>query len=185
MLADVAAIDVALTLQRSRHSRVVAVALNGIGEITDALQLRGNSLPARGSRDGDAIRAQIALIDALLTRVRRTLPGATLVVVSPCAVAPPPLPVSVAAVVQIAGDVNDPGRNDGFVMLAGDGFVHRANPAAAEVVDVVPSILYAAALPVARDLDGEVITDAFDDRTLHSTPLSMIQSYSAPRLVVR
>ena len=55
----------------------------------------------------------------------------------------------------------------------------------ARLPDIVPTVLFAAGLPVARDMDGRVLTDAFDDDFLRRTPLSVIQTYEAKQIVVR
>ena len=79
--------------------------------------------------------------------------------------------------------VNNP---DGSIMLIdGGGTTHRENPASADIPDIVPTVLFAAGLPVARDMDGRVLTDAFDDEFLRRTPLSVIQTYEAKQIVVR
>jgi hypothetical protein len=46
-------------------------------------------------------------------------------------------------------------------------------------------VLYVAGLPVARDMDGSVLSDAFSDELLRANPLSVVQTYEAQRLVVR
>lgn len=177
MAEDVIATRVALELRSESAARVTVVTLNGLADAAERLQIRGNDVPERGSRNGDAVRAHLALLDTLLGEIRDSDADATIVIVSPCAIVPPSLPVSVAGLLQLAGDLDDPGRNDGFVVFSGKHFVQRANPAAGEVIDIVPSLLYAAALPLARDLDGKILTEAFDEIHLRETPMSMIPSY--------
>ena len=46
-------------------------------------------------------------------------------------------------------------------------------------------MLYAAGLPVGRDMDGRVLTGAFTDEQLRGNPLSVVQTYEARQLVVR
>ena len=48
--------------------------------------------------------------------------------------------------------------------------------------DVDPAV---AGLPVGRDMDGRILTEAFDDEFLRQTKLSAIQTYEAEQLVVR
>jgi arylsulfatase A-like enzyme len=69
--------------------------------------------------------------------------------------------------------------------MRGVGVTHRKNPPVAYVVDVVPTILFAAGLPVGRDMDGAVITEAFSEEMLRRSALSAIQTYEAERVVVR
>ena len=80
---------------------------------------------------------------------------------------------------------SDPGADDGFVLVAGPAAAHRENPKAAYVVDVVPTVLFAAGLPIGRDMDGRILTDAFTEEMLRASSLSAIQTYEAERVVVR
>jgi predicted AlkP superfamily phosphohydrolase/phosphomutase len=47
----------------------------------------------------------------------------------------------------------------------------------ADVLDITPTILYALGLPVARDMDGSVITDAFEMGFLKTNPVQFIPTY--------
>ena len=80
---------------------------------------------------------------------------------------------------------SDPGSDDGFLLLSGSGVAHRPNPSAAYVTDVVPTVLFAARLPIGRDMDGHVIREAFADEFLRATTLSAIQTYEAEQVVVK
>ena len=71
-----------------------------------------------------------------------------------------------------------PGRRGAFATLVGTVFAHR-------VFDLVPTVLYAAGLPVGRDMDGRVLTDAFAEDVLRRNSLSLVQTYEAKELVVR
>ena len=46
-------------------------------------------------------------------------------------------------------------------------------------------MLYSAGLPIGRDMDGRVLTDAFTDDLLRQNALSLVQTYEAKQLVVR
>ena len=65
------------------------------------------------------------------------------------------------------------------------GVVHIDKPRSAQAVDVVPTVLYIAGLPVGRDMDGSVLSEAFSEELLRSNPLSLVQTYEAQQLVVR
>jgi hypothetical protein len=80
---------------------------------------------------------------------------------------------------------SDPGADDGFILVTGPNAAHRENPSSARVVDVVPTILFAGGLPIARDMDGRILTDAFTEEVLRRNALSVIQTYEAERVVVR
>jgi hypothetical protein len=100
-------------------------------------------------------------------------------------VTPPALPANAWALAMESVVRDDPGADDGFLLVRGEGITRRDNPRVAYVVDVVPTILYAAGLPVGRDMDGAVITDAFTDEALRRSTLSAIQTYEARQIVVR
>jgi hypothetical protein len=71
---------------------------------------------------------------------------------------------------------------DGVLMLYGQGVQPGALLTGARLVDVVPTLMYALHLPVARDLDGEVLTPAFEKQYLARHPLTFLTTYeSLPR----
>ena len=47
----------------------------------------------------------------------------------------------------------------------------------ADVLDVAPTILYALGLPVARDMDGDILVDAFQAGFLRSNRVEFIPTY--------
>jgi arylsulfatase A-like enzyme len=69
------------------------------------------------------------------------------------------------------------GRADGVLLLHGEGVRAGAFVADATVEDVVPTLLYALGLPLARDLDGRALTAAFDPGFLATHPLRFVASY--------
>src|SRR5581483_10953398 len=74
------------------------------------------------------------------------------------------------------GGVHDRGP-DGFLIAVGDGIRPGATLEGASVVDVAPTILYLMGLPVARDMDGRVLTEILDEDFAHGHPLTFIPSY--------
>ena len=66
---------------------------------------------------------------------------------------------------------------DGLVVLRGQGFRAGSVLGRAHLVDLAPTLLYGLGLPVARDLDGTVLTEAFDPAFLARQPLSFVPSY--------
>jgi arylsulfatase A-like enzyme len=71
------------------------------------------------------------------------------------------------------------------VLIHGAGVAHSDKPHSALAVDVVPTVLYLAGLPVGRDMDGSVLSEAFSEELLRQNPLSLVQTYEAQRLIVR
>lgn len=164
---------------------LTAVALEGFSVAQRALHIYLNELPERGSVKGDALRAYAQQLDRALGELARAHPDHLLVIVSPSAVTPPVLPANAFALARSELSTGDPGADDGFVLVAGPAAAHRENPKPAYVVDVVPTILFAAGLPVGRDMDGRILTDAFTEEMLRASSLSAIQTYEAERVVVR
>jgi hypothetical protein len=66
---------------------------------------------------------------------------------------------------------------DGVLLLQGEGIQPGALLTGARLIDVVPTLMYALGLPVARDLDGHVLTNAFDKRFLARHPLEFVPTY--------
>jgi hypothetical protein len=69
------------------------------------------------------------------------------------------------------------GAPDGLLLLAGEGIEAGELLDRAALVDVMPTLLYAMGLPIARDLDGEVLTGAFENAFLARGPLTFVPSY--------
>jgi Type I phosphodiesterase / nucleotide pyrophosphatase len=161
------------------------LALDGLGETENSLRLNDNALPEKTTAEGEAVRAYVEQLDRFLATLVRDFPDRTVVVLSPSGPAPPTIPVTPWAWAKQAIDPDDPGADDGFVVIRGQGIAHRENPPAAVATDIVPTVLFAAGLPLGRDMDGRVLTEAFTESVLRSTGLSMIQSYEAEKIVVR
>lgn len=66
---------------------------------------------------------------------------------------------------------------DGAVFLLGDSIRPGTLLTGARTVDVVPTLLYGLGLPVARDLDGRVLTEAFRPEFLAAHPLAFVPTY--------
>jgi len=164
---------------------LTAVAIEGFSRAQRALHIYLNDLPPRGTVKGDALRAYAQQLDRALGEVARAYPDHLLVICSPSAVTPPQLPANAFALARTELSRSDPGADDGFVLVVGPAAAHRENPKPVYVVDVVPTLLFAAGLPVGRDMDGRVITDAFSEEMLRGSSLSAIQTYEAERVVVR
>ena len=71
------------------------------------------------------------------------------------------------------------GSPDGVLLLYGEGVRPGVLLTGAQLVDVVPTLAYGAGLPIARDLDGRVLTQAFDRAFLAGHPLTFLPSYES------
>jgi predicted AlkP superfamily phosphohydrolase/phosphomutase len=66
---------------------------------------------------------------------------------------------------------------NGIVGLMGKGVRKGGEILDADVLDMTPTILYALGLDVGRDMDGRVLTDAFQPGFLRSNPVSFVSTY--------
>jgi hypothetical protein len=144
-----------------------------------------NELPPRHTPEGEAIRAILAELDTALAGIAARHPDAILAVVSPSAPDPPELPVTLPSMIRAIEESQDPGADDGLFLLTGEGVGPRANAPEIRVVDVVPTLLFASGLPIGRDMDGRVVTEAFADSFLRAHPIQLIQTFESERLDVR
>ncbi len=80
---------------------------------------------------------------------------------------------------SLAGRTDD--APDGLLLLVGGGVRPGSLIADAKIVDVAPTLLYALGMPIADDLDGRVLTDAFTEEFLARQPLSFLSTYERAR----
>jgi predicted AlkP superfamily phosphohydrolase/phosphomutase len=70
------------------------------------------------------------------------------------------------------------GAPDGAFWLLGDGVARSgASLPAARIVDVAPTLLYVTGLPIARDFDGRVLTEALEPALLQRQPLAFVPTW--------
>jgi len=185
LTADLSAAEAIRAAGADRNVTLVVGALNGFEEAQRAIHIFTNDLPPRSTMKGEVLRAYAEQIDAILASIARQFPDHLLVVVSPSGPVAPALATTPYAMLRDWIVNEDPSADDGFVLIAGSGIAHPQKPSAAAAEDVVPTLLYAAGLPIGRDMDGRVLTDAFTDELLRHNALSLVQTYEAKQLVVR
>jgi len=78
---------------------------------------------------------------------------------------------------EIGGSLEAP--SDGVLALYGEGIRPGALLTGARLVDLAPTLLYALGMPVARDLDGQVLTAAFDRAFLADHLLTFYPTYES------
>ena len=177
----------ALSLMRVAAARfnLTIVTLRGFEQAQRAVHIFSNDLPPRSSVKGGVVRGYAEQLDTMLASVAHDFPDHLIIVTSPSGPVPPKLPATPFALVRDFVIADDPGADDGFVLMIGPGIAHRERPASAQSVDVVPTCLYATGLPVGRDMDGRVLSDAFADEILRTNALTLVQTYEAQQLLVR
>lgn len=66
---------------------------------------------------------------------------------------------------------------DGLFVMLGDGIRQGEFLEDVQLVDIMPTLLYSLGVPIARDLDGRVLTGAFSSSFLARHPLTVVPSY--------
>jgi predicted AlkP superfamily phosphohydrolase/phosphomutase len=68
---------------------------------------------------------------------------------------------------------------DGLVLALGSDVRAGSAVSGASILDVAPTLLYALGLPVARDMEGRVLSGLFEDDFVRAHPLTFIPSYES------
>lgn len=66
---------------------------------------------------------------------------------------------------------------DGFVLLAGAGVRPGVRLTSANVLDLAPTLLVLAGEPLARDMDGRLLAEAFDERFAESASVPLVTTF--------
>jgi predicted AlkP superfamily phosphohydrolase/phosphomutase len=94
-----------------------------------------------------------------------------------------PVPVWRRVLAGLAGGTAASGTHagapDGVLLAVGDGIRAGAVLQDASVLDVAPTILYLMGLPVARDMEGRVLTEIIEEEFTRAHHLSFVPSYDA------
>ena len=72
---------------------------------------------------------------------------------------------------------------DGLIIINGPNVQVGARITNADIYDVAPTVLYAMGLPVANDMKGHVLTDAFTRESLQANPVKTVSTYETAPLV--
>lgn len=67
-------------------------------------------------------------------------------------------------------------REEGLLLLKGPG-VKKGAEIQAGILDITPTLLYYLGLPVAKDMDGKILRDAFKEEFLKSRPDAFVATY--------
>ena len=174
----------------------LAAVPTGPGSVS-ALVLSGLVGPARawgaaaeprryfGSPRRDAEIAEKALLayyrfldDTLGDLLEREGRDRTLCVFSPSGFGPaPPLAALVDLLRGRAPAASPDAGDDGFLVLWGSGIRSNVRLTSADVVDLAPTLLALAGEPIARDMDGRVLAEAFDERFTQGTSIPVVTTF--------
>jgi len=175
-----------------QHGELGAALLHlpGLGAVSRALFGGYAKMQFEGAQHRDYVQAGEALtryyshLDGFLADLWARQPGRTiLVVVSAYGTSGPRglrrIVTELAGGRPLEGYVED--SPDGILLLLGPGIEGGAVLTDAELVDVVPTVAYGLGLPIARDLDGRILTEAFERAFLARHPLTFVPSYETLR----
>jgi len=142
----------------------------------------GDVSPAESRRFGRVLERYAALLSQWVGEAAQGLrPGEVLVVVSGYGMEAVPLWRRVLT--GLLGGSRHSGTHDGapdgFFLAVGDGIRPGARLGAASVLDVAPTLLYLFGLPVARDMEGRVLTEILEDEFASRHPVTFIPSYES------
>jgi len=170
-----------------RRAEALFLLLPGLREVShrwfggfNAVQFEGEAGLAGARADAERVAAYYAWLDDLLEAAWERQSGPRLLaVVSAYGVTPRGgwhrMWGQMAPGTAVGGEFQD--GPDGVVMLYGEGIRPGALLTGARLVDVAPTLIYALGFPVSRDLDGKVLTAAFDHGFLQRNPVSFFPSY--------
>ncbi|HEX7581025.1 MAG TPA: alkaline phosphatase family protein [Thermoanaerobaculia bacterium] len=182
---DLSVVGAALAALPAGPGSVSALVLTGMAE---PARIYGPSATPSGywgatGRTADlrarALLGYYRLVDRLIGELReREGKDRTICLFAPVGYGP--LPVRDALVQFAMGRepeaAPDP-RHSGFVILTGSGIRAGARLTSANLFDLAPTLLALAGEPVARDFDGRVLAEAFDERFAESTSIPIIVSF--------
>ena len=102
----------------------------------------------------------------------------TLCVFAPASYGPAPPLTALFDLLRGRAPVASPdGGDDGFLVLWGSGIRAGVRLTSADVVDLAPTLLALAGEPIARDMDGRVLAEAFDDRFSQGTSIPVVKTF--------
>jgi predicted AlkP superfamily phosphohydrolase/phosphomutase len=138
----------------------------------------GDVRPEEVRRYGRVLDRYLSLVGQWLSEAERSLgPDDLLVVVSAYGLEPVPLWRRLLFGRGRSGThANAP---DGLFLAVGGGIRPGGHIGDASVLDVAPTLLYLAGLPVGRDMEGRVLAEAVDEAFVRAHPVTYIPSYES------
>ena len=138
----------------------------------------GDVRPEEVRRYGRVLDRYLALVGQWLFEAERGLgPDDLLVVVSAYGMEPVPLWRRLLTGRERSG--THAGAPDGLILAVGAGIRPGARLTNASVLDVAPTLLYLAGLPVGRDMEGRVLAEMIGAAFAREHPVSYIPSYES------
>ena len=165
---------------------VSALVLAGLAEVSGLFGAAGNarywglSVPEADARAA-ALRAYYRFLDDLLGEIlEREGQDRTICLFAPASWGPPPTLEAVSRFLRGKTPAASPdAARDGFVLLSGAGVRSGVRLTSANVLDLAPTLLVLAGEPIARDMDGRVLAEAFDERFTESASVLIVSTFEA------
>jgi hypothetical protein len=126
-----------------------------------------------------ALKAYYRFLDDLLRDLlEREGRDRTICVFTPASFGPPPPLDAVSSFLRAEppGTGPDVGA-DGFLLLHGAGIREGVRLTSAHLLDLAPTLLVLAGEPMARDIDGRVLAESFDERFTGSTSIPIVTTF--------
>jgi Type I phosphodiesterase / nucleotide pyrophosphatase len=102
----------------------------------------------------------------------------TICLFSPVGYGPPPPLQAIAEFLRGREPQAGPEASaDGFLILCGSGIRSGVRLTSAVAADIAPTLLVLAGEPIARDIDGRVLAEAFDERFASSTSIPIVTTF--------
>jgi hypothetical protein len=142
----------------------------------------GDVSPEAARRYGHVLARYASLLAQWVAGLERDLgPEDVLIVVSGYGLQPTPLWRRLVGTLSgtEVGAATHANAPDGFFLAAGGGIRPGSAPRGASVLDVTPTLLYLMGLPVARDMEGRVLTEILDPDFAREHPVTFIPSYES------
>jgi predicted AlkP superfamily phosphohydrolase/phosphomutase len=133
-------------------------------------------------RYGHVIDGYLAFLGQWIGTVEKGLrPGEILLVVSGYGMEPTPVwRRTLQALLRLPSPSGThDSAPDGFLLAVGDGIRRGSTVEGASVLDVAPTVLYLMGLPVARDMEGRVLTEIVEDDFARAHPVTFVPSYES------
>lgn len=165
---------------------VAALVLSGLAPVAERFGPSASGGPnhwgleAAGTESrARALRSYYRFLDELLADlVEREGRDRTFCVFAPAGWGPPPPLAAFSRFARGKEPVSVPnGSATGFLILVGTGIRSSARLTSASVYDLAPTLLVLSGEPMARDFDGRVLAEAFDERFARTTSLPIVSTF--------
>ena len=182
---DLSVVGASLGALPAGPNNVAALVLSGLatparlfGAAGDA-RYWGLASPEGAEARESALKAYYRFLDDTLADVlEREGHDRTVCLFAPVAWGPPSTAEAVVRFLRGRAPESGPDASrDGFVLLAGAGVRPGVRLTSAGVLDLAPTLLVLAGEPLARDMDGRLLAEAFDERFAESASVPVVTTF--------